>query len=73
MRLSGSTTLSLPAPGVRLRAVAITAAGSLSWNREGSLGARNGQMDDHGHVDGHVDGYFREMFSALYQYLLLFR
>ena len=34
VRLSGSMTLSRPAPGVRFSAVAITAAGSLSWKGE---------------------------------------
>lgn len=39
VRLSGSMTLSRPAPGVRFSAVAITAAGSLSWKEEDSCGA----------------------------------
>lgn len=38
VRLSGSMTLSLPAPGVRFSAAAITAEGSLSWKGEDSCG-----------------------------------
>lgn len=44
VRLSGSMTLSRPAPGVRFRAVAITALGSLSWKAEGSWSTKEGAM-----------------------------
>lgn len=45
VRLSGSMTLSRPAPGVRFSAVAITTAGSLSWKGEVSCWApRNARI-----------------------------